>query len=575
MRMRTVAAILFTIGTLAADGNSGARPRDVPSGYTETILASGLNRPVALAFLPDGRLLIGEQHTGVIRMYKNGALLSTPYSTESPVYIDNEAGLLGLCVDPNFATNGYVYAFVTSSSSAQRIRRYTTVGDTATTVTTLVDNIPTWGGNHNGGGIGFGPDGMLYVAVGDNGFYDDAQVNASWRGKILRFTAAGAAAPGNVLGGAVYSKGHRHPFRFAWQAGTNKMFCTENGPSDHDEINVIVNGGNYGWPNYSGPDLQSGYGPISQINPITSFTPAIAPTGILFYTGTSMPFNGQIFYVDYKNNRIRRMTLGGASGEQIIAGPSDFVTLMNEPVDIAQGPGGMLYYSGLDGTLRRAQASGGNLAPTSSFTRTPPTGPPPLTVSVNATSSIDQDGSIVSYAWNWGDGTPIGTGVIASHPYPSTGTYTIQLTVTDNLGATGTSSQDVVCITRGNTPPSAHIQSALPTSGVAPLTVALVGHGHDTAGPLEYRWSFGDGSPYVFFAGMTPDANSMLSYIYTTPGTYTLTLRVRDPENITGTHSLVITVTATPGGGGGGGWRRGRMRPSRRRSSAVVRDVSA
>jgi glucose/arabinose dehydrogenase len=321
---------------------------------------------VALAFTPDGRLLIAEQYTGLIRVFSNGALLATPYATLSPVYTgDNETGLLGLTVDPNFASNGYVYAFVTRSNSVQQIVRYTTTGNTGASPTLMVDNIPTLGINHNGGGIGFGPDGYLYAVVGENGSAaSDAQVAASWRGKVLRFdtSTAPASIPATnpTAGSAVYSIGHRHPFRLTWRPATGALYVSENGPGSDDEINVITPGANYGWPNDTGPNANGAY-----TNPIYTFGTTIAITDMLFYTGSTLPYAGDLFYVDYKNGRIRRFQVSGGS-DQIAAGPFDFVTGVSEPVDVEQGPDGALYYCTLTGNLFMAQA---NAAP-------PPAYPP-------------------------------------------------------------------------------------------------------------------------------------------------------------------------------------------------------
>jgi glucose/arabinose dehydrogenase len=330
----------------------------VPSGFNEVLLSTSLSRPVALAFTPDGRLLIAEQYSGNIRVYANGSLLSTPYATVSPVYTgNNESGLLGLCVDPNFASNGYVYAFVTRTSSVQEIVRYTTTGDTGGSGTVMVTNIPTNGINHNGGGIAFGPDGYLYAVVGENGSSAaDAQVAASWRGKVLRFdvsTVPASIPTGNpTSGSAVYSLGHRHPFRMAWRPGTGAMYVSENGPDADDEINVITPGANYGWPAVSGISSNPSY-----TNPIVEFTPTIAITDVLFYTGSTLPYSGDLFYVDYKGDRIRRFEMSGA-GEQVAAGPIDFVTGVDQPIDVEQGPDGALYYCTLPGRLYLAQASG-------------------------------------------------------------------------------------------------------------------------------------------------------------------------------------------------------------------------
>jgi glucose/arabinose dehydrogenase len=540
MKPRTLAVILAGAALLAAV----PAPRSVPSGFVETSLATGLSRPVALAWLPGGRLLIGEQYSGAIKVFKNGAVRSTPFATVSTVYTgNNESGLLGLAVDPNFVSNGYVYVFVTQSSSVQRIIRYTALGDTGSSPTVMVDNIPTLGINHNGGGIGFGPDGYLYAAVGENGSAaSDAQVAASWRGKVLRFDTSTVPAsipssnPSSTS--AVYSLGHRHPFRLAWRPGTGALYCSENGPNVDDEINRILPGANYGWPNDTGPNSNASY-----TNPVYTFGTTIAVTDLLFYTGSTMPFGGHLFYVDYKNDRIRRLVLS-ASAETVSSGPFDFVTGIDQPVDVEQGPDGAIYYCTLPGNLYKAQATEvGNLAPFASFTSTPAQGPPTLTVDFDGAATYDYDGSIVSYAWDFGDGSS-GSGISPIHDYPGTGTYEVILTVTDNQGATGTIMSEVVCITNGNQPPSAHIESASTYSGAAPLTVQFAGHGHDNAGPLEHRWDHGDGSAYDTLTGIAPDVNTNVAHVFQNPGTYTVTLRVMDSENITAKNSVTITVTS-------------------------------
>jgi PKD repeat protein len=182
-------------------------------------------------------------------------------------------------------------------------------------------------------------------------------------------------------------------------------------------------------------------------------------------------------------------------------------------------------------------------APFASFSLSPASGPPLLVVSVDGSASFDSDGSILSWFWAWGDGTAtLTSGPLSSHAYGATGTYTVTLTVTDNGGLTGSASQDAVCISVGNTPPTSHIQSAVPPSGPAPLSVTFLGHGHDNAGPLELRWDFGDGSPFQTLAGVPPHANVTASHEYVHPGTYTCTLRVKDPENVTALRSIAVTV---------------------------------
>ena len=534
----------------------------VPAGYTETQIASGLQRPVALSWIPGNRLLIAEQYTGAIRMYKNGALQATPYATLSPINTNtNETGLLGMCVDPNFASNGYVYVFATQTASTQRIWRYTTVGDSGTNATLIVDGIPTNNGWHQAGGIGFGPDGRLYVAVGENGLSSEAQNMATWRGKFLRFNPDGTVPSDNPFGAsnAIYSRGHRNPFRFTFRPSNGSLIATENGPNVDDEINRVVAGQNYGWPNYTGPNNPVAGWPA--INPLPApslyaFATTIAITDICFYTGASMSLNGEMLVCDYKNGRIVRFTLD--ANDAVTSGPTDFVTGQAQIVDLEEGPDGALYYCSLLGTLWRVQASGaGNVAPTASFTASPTNGAPPMLVTVDASASADADGSIASYSWDWGDGSPAGSGLTASHTYSAAGGFTLSLTVTDNQGATGTASQGIV-VSSGNLPPSAHVESATPASGDAPLFVQFAGHGHDDAGNLTHGWDFGDGSAVITYPAMASDANSSPQHIFASAGTFTVTLTITDAGGLTATNSTTIIVAAAPGtpSSGSGGKKR-------------------
>src|SRR5687768_3757081 len=230
----------------------------VPSGYIEETVTTVV-RPVAMAFLPDGRLLIGSQGTAAdgqakIYVYKDGAVLPTAYTIVNDVYLSGaETGLLGIAVDPNFASNGFVYVFITVSPTNQVVRRFTTVGDVGTNPVNLITGIPTAGTNHNGGGLLI-HENRLYVSVGENGNEDAAQLTNNWLGKILRFNLNGTVPPDNPFGAgnAVWAYGLRNSFRMAVQPGTNQIFASENGPAGFDELNRIVRGGNYGWPRHMG-----------------------------------------------------------------------------------------------------------------------------------------------------------------------------------------------------------------------------------------------------------------------------------------------------------------------------------
>ena len=583
-----VAALLLLLPTAAVTIPSPKiLPMPVPAGFTETTLATGMSRPVALRWLTAGRLLIAQQGspngsstaTALIRVFQNGALQATPYATISSatlgnVYrVNNESGLLGLAVDPNFATNGYVYIYCTftTATSEHRIYRYTTVMSGTDTIgtspTLMVGGIPSGGANHNGGGLVFDDQGRLLVCVGDGGAGGtpaNAQNGALLWGKILRYdvSTVPATPAGSGTGGwnaAVWTIGHRHPFRITTRpTSPQQIFEMENGTSMHDEINPIAPGNNYGWPNNEGPNSP----PYTSPTWSTGAAGVIAMTDGAFYptSGGTMPFAGDLFYVGYSANTIYRATVN-AAGTAFTAGPFGFVTGISQPVDVEVGPDGALYYCTLLGGLYKAQANGtGNLAPFASFTAAPTLGTPPMLVNVDSAGSYDLDGSISTRVWDWGDGTPTSTGVTQSHSYATMGTKTITLTVTDNLGATGTSTQNVYVTVAGNTPPSAHIESQTETS---PLSMTFVGHGHDTTpgDTLEHRWNYGDGSPIQTVTGQAPDANSTVVHAYAAAGTYTVTLTVEDTGFLTAVHSTSVTVTGAPppppppppGGGGGGG----------------------
>ncbi len=339
--LRRTALALGALLLAAANLQPFQAPPAAPFGVEVALLDSTLESPVALAFAPDGRLFIAEQG-GQIKIYKDGAMNASPYASVSPIYSGAEAGLLGLCLDPDFEANGYLYVFVTRTSGVQQIVRYTSNGDTGSDPTVIVDNIPSAGYYHNGGGIGFGPDGYLYAVVGENGYTNDAQVAASWRGKVLRFdvSTVPASIPDSnpTAGSAVYSLGHRHPFRLTFRPGTGALYVSENGPSVDDEINVISPGANYGWPNDTGPNASGAY-----TDPVFTFSDTIAITDMLFYTGSQLPYAGDLFYVDYKNWRIRRLEVSD-SGEQITGGPYDFLSGVWGAVDIEQGPDGEIYF---------------------------------------------------------------------------------------------------------------------------------------------------------------------------------------------------------------------------------------
>ena len=202
--------------------------------------------PWGLAFLPGGDALVGERDTGRILRLTPGAEPRQVYDVPG-VAASGEGGLLGLAVSPDFAKDSLVYAYYTGEQD-NRIVRFRLGGGEPEVV---FDGIAK-AGFHNGGRIAFGPDGMLYVGTGDAGDTERSQDRSSSNGKILRLTPDGAPARGNPTAGSpVYSLGHRNVQGLAWDAA-GRLFATEFGQNQLDEVNLIQPGRNYGWPRVEG-----------------------------------------------------------------------------------------------------------------------------------------------------------------------------------------------------------------------------------------------------------------------------------------------------------------------------------
>ncbi len=323
----------------------------LPPEFSETPVANGLVNPTAMSFAPDGRLFVCEQG-GQLRVIKNGALLPTPFLSVT-VNASGERGLLGVTFDPNFATNQFVYIYYTATTPAihNRVSRFTASGDVAlagSEVVILDLNNLSSATNHNGGAIHFGPDGKLYIAVGENATPSNAQTLNNLLGKILRINADGSIPTDNPFfntasanNRSIWALGLRNPYTFAFQSGTGRMFINDVGQNAWEEINVGQAAANYGWPTCEGTCAGGLVNPLFAYPHSGGNTTGCAITGGAFYNPTTNQFPasyaGTYFFADFCSGWIKRI-------DPVTAALTDFATGIANPVDLQVSADGRLYY---------------------------------------------------------------------------------------------------------------------------------------------------------------------------------------------------------------------------------------
>jgi glucose/arabinose dehydrogenase len=329
-----------------------AQPNPLLPGFSAAQVAGGLPNPTAMAFAPDGRLFVCQQ-TGQLRVIRDGALLPDPFVTLT-VSSAGERGLLGVTFDPNFANNHFVYVYYTATTPAihNRVSRFEANGDVAVpgSETTILDlNNLSSATNHNGGAIHFGPDGKLYIAVGENANGANSQTLTNLLGKMLRINADGSIPSDNPFfniatgnNRAIWALGLRNPFTFGFQNGTGRMFLNDVGEVTWEEINDGIAGSNYGWPNCEGicgnPSFRD---PLFQYGHGTGPATGCAIVGAAFYNPAIVTYPsdylGKYFYADLCSGWIRRF-------EPATASSNPFAINLSTPVDLQIGPDGNLYY---------------------------------------------------------------------------------------------------------------------------------------------------------------------------------------------------------------------------------------
>ena len=331
---------------------SGTRYRVVP-------VARGLVTPWSLTFLPNGDMLVTER-PGRLRIVRNGTLDPQPIAGTPDVWATGQGGLLEVLPHPRFSENRWLY--LTYSKACEKgattaLLRGRFDGKALIEAKDLFvsDNCNT-GNPHFGSKLAFGPDGLLYMTIGERGDRDRAQNTAIHGGKILRLTADGAAAPGNPFLAKegykpeIFTYGHRNAQGLAIHPDTGAVWANEHGPQGGDELNILQAGKNYGWPVAS---YGREYGPsgvlISQHptkegieEPILTWLPSIGISGMIFYTGDKFPqWKGHLFVGGLVGLSLHRLAFNEKGG---LLGREALLTEVRQRIrDVRQGPDGNIY----------------------------------------------------------------------------------------------------------------------------------------------------------------------------------------------------------------------------------------
>lgn len=392
----------------------------LPSGFTESIVASGLTAPVTMQFAPDGRLFVLEQ-AGTVRVIQNGTLLPTPFISLS-VASGGDRGLLGIAFDPLFATEPWVYLSYTVATPSPHnvVARVLANGNVASGAPQIIFELENLGESvfHNAGALAFGPvDGKLYVAVGENFQPQLAQDMTRLFGKMLRINRDGTIPSDNPFyntatgpARAIWALGLRNPYNFTFNpGGTPAMLINDVGEQRWEEINEGVAGANYGWPLKEGPEESGPPDPAFRYPLFAYFHgQGCAIIGAAVYSPATLTFppeyHGKMFFADYCGITFNTAdswiaTIDPASPPPTTQGTFPrFATGLVAPVDVRIGDDGALYYlerpsSGSTGAVYRVQyGSGGPGITTHPANQTVGIGQP-------VTFSVTASGSNLSYQW--------------------------------------------------------------------------------------------------------------------------------------------------------------------------------
>jgi glucose/arabinose dehydrogenase len=355
-----MASLLLVSASLTAWSQPAAAKADrVIETKEESIkvekVAKGLEFPWGLAFLPDGRMLVTER-PGRLRIVAKDGSLSEPIKGVPEVFAHGQGGLLGIALDPNFASNNLVYLAFSEPGeggvAGTAVARGKLGDGSLDDVQVILRQKPKVdGGNHFGGRLVFAPDGKLFVTLGERFTFQPAQDLSVDLGKIVRINPDGSVPHDNPFVGQdgklpeIWSYGHRNVQGAAIHPETGKLWETEFGPLGGDELNIPEAGKNYGWPvvswgkNYDGTEIPDPTTHPEFTDAIYHWTPVISPSGITFYTADEISsWKGNLLIAGLSSEAIVRLTL---DGEKVTS--EERIPMGTRIRDVVQGPDGAVY----------------------------------------------------------------------------------------------------------------------------------------------------------------------------------------------------------------------------------------
>ncbi|MEJ2176902.1 MAG: PQQ-dependent sugar dehydrogenase, partial [Gammaproteobacteria bacterium] len=351
-------ATLFALGcTTQIEADTILTEESEQADFSVKEVVKGLDHPWALAFLPDGDILITER-SGQLRIVKNGELVPDPVQGLPDIYASGQGGLLDIALHPAFSDNQLLYLSYSARDktvAGTEIARAKIVNGALQEVQTIFSVEPkTSGRNHYGSRFAFAQDGTLLITIGDRySFMQEAQNPSNHLGSIIRIRDDGSIPKDNPFINdpnarpEVFSYGHRNPQGLTIRPDKNQVWSHEHGPRGGDEVNIIRAGANYGWPaitygiDYGGAIISEFTEAPGMEQPVVYWDPSIAPSGMTFYTGSVFTeWQGDLFIGALKATHLRRLELEGDK----VTGQEVLLKNLGERIrDVRQGPDGFLY----------------------------------------------------------------------------------------------------------------------------------------------------------------------------------------------------------------------------------------